>query len=192
MLCHVGLDDPRMFQSRDLFPILSGFTNCHAVDRAPRSAGSRNEGIATCVHCWEGGSWLPTPPACPASRPAPPALTHSGLQLQALNFTVQFPTSTPLSRLFPLPGMPRLSFFCPSPWSLKTAQVLSPPENSSVKAPSFGLPGPAPPPPTNPKTLVTLFGNYLFIWASSPPGWEPIELWVPRPSPGTSLEEVRT
>lgn len=66
--------------------------------------------------------------------------------------------------------------------------MFAPPGSHSGKDPSSGLPGPAPPPHSLPQTL---FGNCLLTWASSPPGWEPLELRIPKPSPGPSLEEVR-
>lgn len=171
-----------MSQSRDFFLNLCGFTNHHAIAELPdlQAAGTESPTHRPML----GGRLFAVHPACLFSLvcPVSPKLTDLGLQQQALSFTSPHLHHT-LSRLFPLPSTSLLSSFCPLP--------SSPPENSNVKAPSSGLPGPAPSPCHEPSgTGYT--GNCLFTWASYPTGWESIEFWVPRPNPGTSLEEVRT
>lgn len=116
-----------------------------------------------------------------------PALTGSGFQLQVSYL------HTSAWAIPSLPSMPLFSFFCLVllylPRQLKclhlqeTTVLRSSPLGSQAQHSS--------PHPTRPLALVTLFGNCLFTWTSSPPGWEPIESWVPGPSPGPSLEEVR-
>lgn len=133
-----------------------------------------------------GRRLIPVRPACLSSLAScTPALTDSGLQLRGPGFTVRFRIPTPSSRLLPLPGMPLLPFLCLLRFlsrQLKCYHL----RRTAKGRPPLWAPGPSASSP-----LHALFGICPFARASSLPDWEPIELWVPRPSPGTNPEEVR-
>lgn len=118
-------------------------------------------GTEALTHCPVlGGRLVAAPPtACLSSQPRIlKARTQRGFQLQALSLAVQFLLSTPLHKLFPLPSMPFLSFFCLGLLrELSRQLILSPPGNNQVKVPFSGLPGPALPTPASPGADHTLW-----------------------------------